>query len=87
MANHKSAEKRHKQSEKRRIRNRHVMSTVRTFVKRVRVAIEANDAAAAKEALPAAIRILDRAASKGVIHRNQASRKIGRLSSQVAALS
>lgn len=87
MPNNKSAQKRMRQNEKRRTRNRHVLSTVRTQVKRVREAIAANDAKAANEALPAALRALTRAAGKGVLHRNQASRKIGRLQAQVAGLS
>jgi len=86
VPNHKSAAKRQRQNEKRRIRNRHVLATVRTQVKRVRVAIDAKDGEAAKGALSDAMRALSRAAGKGVIHANQARRKISRLSSQVAAL-
>lgn len=79
MPNHKSAVKRVKQNEKRRVRNRHVMSTVRTLVKKARGAFASAEEGAVEGALPAAIRALSRAADKGVIHRNQASRKIGRL--------
>ncbi|MEZ4475006.1 MAG: 30S ribosomal protein S20 [bacterium] len=79
MPNHKSAEKRARQSEKRRLRNRLVMVSMRTFIKKVRRALETGNVAEAREALPTAIRHLERAASKGVIHRNQASRKVGRL--------
>lgn len=86
MPNHKSAAKRNRQNATRRERNRHVQATVRTHVKRVRLAIDANDASAANEALTPAMRALSRAADKGVMHRNQARRKIGRLASQVAAL-
>ncbi len=86
MPNHKSASKRNRQNAKCRERNRHVQSTVRTHVKLLRTAIEAKDATAANEALPPAVRALSRAADKGVMHRNQARRKIGRLASQVAAL-
>lgn len=79
MPTHKSAAKRVKQNEKRRLRNRHVVSTLRTLLKKARGAVEKKDTAGAEATVPAAIRALSRAADKGVIHRNQASRKIGRL--------
>ena len=79
MPNHKSAIKRARQNETRRTRNRHIISTTRTFVKRVRAAIAEDNAADAREALPAAIRAINIASSKGVMHRKQASRKISRL--------
>ena len=87
MPNHKSAMKRVRQNEKRRIRNRHIMSTTRTLIKGVRAAIDSGDAAAAKEVLPKAVNALNAAVTKGVIHRNQASRKISRLTRAVNALS
>lgn len=80
MAHHKSALKRIKQNRQRTARNKHVRSTLRTFIKRVREAVAANDAALAKEALDAAIPVIDSAASKGVIHRANASRNVSRLS-------
>lgn len=86
MANIKSAIKRARQNVTRRTRTRHVLSTVRTEVKRVRTAVEANDASAAKEALPSAVRALSRAAGKGVIHVNQARRTISRLNLAVNKL-
>ncbi|MEZ4435800.1 MAG: 30S ribosomal protein S20 [bacterium] len=79
MPNHKSAMKRARQNTKRRTRNRHVKSTMRTYVKRLRSAIEAGDAAAANEALPSAVRFVQRAASKGVIHSNTAHRMVSRM--------
>ena len=79
MPNHKSAMKRVRQNEKRRIRNRHIISTTRGCIKVVRSAIEQEDASAAKAALPSAVNALNRAVTKGVIHRKQASRKISRL--------
>lgn len=79
MANHKSALKRIKQNEKRNERNRHVRSTLRTFIKRVREAAAAKNPVAAKEALDAAIPVIDAAASKGVIHPSNASRNVSRL--------
>ncbi len=86
MANHVSAAKRAKQNEKRRIRNRHVVTTCRSLVKKVRAALEANDAGNAATALADASAALASAASKGILHKNNASRRIGRLATQVAAL-
>ena len=79
MANHKQAEKRSRQRDKRTIRNRHLRSTMRTFVKRVRAAVESGNGTEATEALKSAIRNIDKAASKGVVHRRTASRTISRL--------
>ena len=75
MANIKSQKKRIKTAEKARIRNKAVRSELKTAVKKVRVAVEANDAAAANEALNKASRLLDKAASKGIIHKNQAAER------------
>lgn len=86
MANHPSAEKRNRQRIKRTIKNRAVKSSVRTVVKRVRVALSASEKAAAQTALKVAIVALDKAASKGVIPKKTASRKISRLSAQVHKL-
>jgi len=86
VANHKSAEKRVRQTITRRLRNKHVLTTMRSLIKKVRSAIEAGDASAAKETLKDAVSALSRASSKGVIHRNQASRKIGRLTRAVNAV-
>ena len=86
MANHKSALKRVRQNEKRRIRNRHIVATMRTYIKAVRSAISNEDADAARAALPTAVNALNAAVTKGVIHRNQASRKISRLTKAVNAL-
>ena len=86
MANHKSALKRIRQTVKRRARNRHILTSMRTQLKRVRAAIEAGDLDAATSALGPATKALARAASKGVIHRNQASRKISRLTLAVRKL-
>ncbi|WP_305043910.1 30S ribosomal protein S20 [Geoalkalibacter sp.] len=86
MANHKSALKRNKQNEKRAARNRHIRSTMRTLVKQVREAATAGDAAAAKAALERAVPYIDKSASKGVIHKATASRKIARLAKLVNTL-
>ena len=84
MANHPSSLKRQRQSEKQRTRNRVVKSNIRTLVKKVRGA--ASKDAALKE-LKAAISKLSKAAQKGGIHKNTASRKISRLTSFVNKLS
>jgi small subunit ribosomal protein S20 len=87
MANHKSALKRFRQSEKRRVHNRIYRTRVRTLVKKARTAIVAgSDVDAAKEATRIAIRDLDMAASRGTIHPNNAARRKGRLMKQLAAL-
>ena len=86
MANHESAKKRIRQTEKRTARNRHVRSTVRSSIKKVRTAIAAGDSAAARDALGAAIKRIDMAVSKGVYHRNAGSRYVSRLSQQVHKL-
>ncbi|QQR89506.1 MAG: 30S ribosomal protein S20 [Myxococcales bacterium] len=86
MANHKSAEKRHRQSLKRREQNRHVRSTVRSFTKAVREAVEQGDSAAAQTAFARVARSIDMAVSKGVFHRKTGSRYISRLHTKVAAL-
>lgn len=79
MPNTKSAMKRMRQAEKRRLRNRFYRSTARTYVKRARAAIAAGDLEAAQEAIKQAVSALDRAAEKGVIHKNNASRRKSRL--------
>ena len=86
MANHKSAQKRNRQSIKRRDQNRHVKSTVRSYTKAVREAIEQGDAETAQSAFARVSRSIDMAVSKGVYHRKTGSRYISRLHSQVAAL-
>jgi small subunit ribosomal protein S20 len=86
LAHHKSAIKRNKQNEKKKEMNKHVRSTLRTYIKRVREAAAGNDAVAAKEALAAAIPVIDTAASKGIIHPNNASRNVSRLTRLVSTL-
>ena len=83
MANIKSAKKRIITSQKRAAKNKAVKSGVKTAVKKVRLAIEANDAAAAAAAFENAKSIIDKAASKGVLHKNTASRKVSRLAAAV----
>ena len=86
MANIKSAEKRYKQSLKRRAINLHWRSTAKTAMKKVRVAIEAKDPAKATELLRAAEKSLKKAATKGVIHKSNVSRHVSRLAKAVAAV-
>lgn len=84
MANTRSAEKRNRQSQKRRARNQGVRTRVKSAVKKVRETLERGELAAAEEAFKVAARVIDQASSKGVVHRNTASRKIGRLAKAVA---
>jgi len=82
VANTKSAIKRMRQTERRRVRNRMIRSKVRTAVKVARAA----DAGTSRAAILEAIRELDKAVSKGVIHRNKAARHKNRLSARIQAL-
>ena len=86
MANTASARKRIRQTAKRTERNQARKSRMRTFVKKVEVACASGDKAAAAEALRLAQPELQRAAGKGVIHRNTVSRKLSRLAARVKAL-
>jgi small subunit ribosomal protein S20 len=79
----KSAAKRHKQSLKKRIRNRHIRSTVKTAVKEVRAVVAEGAAANAVETLSKAVSIIARAGSKGVLHKKTVARKVARLSKAV----
>ena len=86
MANIKSQIKRNKTNDKARERNKAVKSELRTEVRRAREAIAGGDKAAAEKALAKAARKLDKAASKGVIHANQAANRKSAIAKQVAAL-
>ena len=86
MANHQSAKKRIRRNERRRVVNHARMSRIRTFVKKVEKAIESGDAEAATAAFKVAEPELARGVTKGVVHRNTASRKISRLSQRIKAL-
>ncbi|MDQ0339604.1 small subunit ribosomal protein S20 [Caldalkalibacillus uzonensis] len=79
MANIKSAIKRAKQNEKRRAHNRAMKSALRTAIKNFEKLVHQNDVQGAKEALSVATKKLDKAASKGLIHKNAASRQKSRL--------
>jgi small subunit ribosomal protein S20 len=86
LANIKSAKKRALTSEKRRKHNASRRSMMRTFFKKVVVAIEAGDKEAATLAFNAAVPVLDRYATKGLIHKNKAARNKSRLSAKIKAL-
>jgi small subunit ribosomal protein S20 len=86
VANHKSAEKRNRQNQKRQTRNRYVRSTMKTSIKKVRTAAEQGEPVMTQELLVAAMRKIDQAAAKGVIHKGQASRRISRLQKLVNKL-
>jgi small subunit ribosomal protein S20 len=79
LANTKSAIKRARQNEKRRISNRIYLSSTRTHVKKVRRLVEVGDLEQAELQVVSAISALDKAAQKGVIHRNNAARRKSRL--------
>lgn len=83
MANIKSAKKRILVNQTKADRNKAIKSSVKTAVKKVRVAIEAQDKEAAKAALISATAVINKATSKGVYHKNTASRKISRLAKAV----
>lgn len=86
MANIKSQIKRNRQNEKRRLRNRVHVGRARTSVKKARLSIAAGNPAEARQVTLEAIRILDKAAEKGVIHKNNAARRKSRLMKRLAAL-
>ncbi|BBD07623.1 30S ribosomal protein S20 [Desulfovibrio ferrophilus] len=86
MANHKSAVKRHRQSLKRNERNRAVRTRIKNVVKAVRQAVEENNVEQAQAALLTATSVLDKAATKKVIHSRQAARRISRLNLAVNKL-
>ena len=86
MAHHKDAIKRIKQNAKARASNRHFRTRMRNQVARVRAAIEAQNGEEAAAQLKDAVSIIHHVVTKGVIHRNQAARKISRLNAAVKAL-
>src|SRR5215472_17462647 len=86
MANHKSAEKRIRQTAKRTAINRARVSRVRTFVKKVEAAIATGDKETAQLTLRLAQPEMHRAITKGVLHRNTVSRKLSRLATRINAL-
>ena len=86
MATHPSAEKRDRQNKKRKIRNTAVKSETKTEIKKVLAAVDEQDRDSSEKALKNAIKVIKKAASKGVYHKNNASRKVSRLTKKVNAL-
>jgi small subunit ribosomal protein S20 len=83
MPNHKSAEKRVRQNEKRREVNRSNRGRLRTSIRKLRGALTTGDATAIQELLPETISTIDKAVQKGVLHRNAAARYKSRLTARV----
>jgi small subunit ribosomal protein S20 len=86
MANHPSAEKRNRQTQRRTDVNGARKSRIRSYVKKVETAIASGDKNAAKEAFAAAAPEMQRGASKGVVHQRTVARKLSRLSARIKAL-
>ena len=86
MAQHKSAKKRIRRNDRRAEINRSRISRIRTFVKKVELAIAGGDKPAAEAALRATQPEMHRGVSKGVLHRNTVGRKLSRLSARIKAI-
>ena len=86
LANIKSAKKRVITSQVRAERNKAIKSRVKTYIKKVEAAVAAGDKAAANEALPVAIAEIEKAASKGIFHKNAAARKVSHVTKAVNAM-
>jgi len=87
VANHKSAEKRNRQSQIRRLRNKSNRSRMKSAIRKIDEAVVAGSADEAREALKQAIPVIAKTASKGTIHKKTASRKISRLTKRVNRMS
>ena len=83
MKKNKSAMKRARQGEKSRLRNAHIKSTMKTNIKKVLVALHGKDKNELQQAFKEAVICVDKAASKGVIHKNNAARRVSRLAKKV----
>jgi small subunit ribosomal protein S20 len=86
MASHKSALKKHRQDEKRRVRNRQHASRLRTQIKKFRKVLASGNEKAAQELLPETLSLIDRTAKLGVIHGNAAARTKSRATRAVTKL-
>jgi small subunit ribosomal protein S20 len=86
LAKTSSAKKRNRQNQKRRLRNRTFRGRARTSVKKARLAMEAGNVEEAREATMEAVKALDKAAEKGILHRNNAARRKSRLMKRLATL-
>jgi small subunit ribosomal protein S20 len=87
MANLKSSKKDLRRNEKRRARNLEVRSGLKTYVKKVRTAIASGDATATQSSLSEAMKKLDKAVQRGIIHKNQAARRKSRIAKAAASAS
>jgi small subunit ribosomal protein S20 len=87
LAEHKSAKKRAKQNEVKRLRNKAVKTSLKRAIKQTRIAVEENSKENASSALKTAQIMLDKAVKKGVIHKKTGSRTISRISKQVNGIS
>lgn len=87
MANHKSSEKRIRQTEKRTERNRYYKTRIKNITRSVKEAIQSNDAEKANEVFKVANREFHKYVSKGILKRNTAARKVSRLNSAIKAIS
>lgn len=86
MAHHKSAKKRIRRNDRRRVINKNRVSRIRTFIRKVEEAITSGDKAAADAAFKTAQPEIQRGVSKGVLHQNTVARKLSRLSRRIKAL-
>jgi small subunit ribosomal protein S20 len=86
MANSPQAKKRARQAERNRVRNVAQRSNLRTFIKKVILAVKAGDKAQAQAAFKVAMSVIDAAVNKGLIHKNKASRGKSRLNAKVKAM-
>lgn len=86
MAQHQQAKKRIRQTKRRTEVNRDRVSRIRTYVKRLELALAGGDAAAAKAAFEIAVPEMHRGVGRGVLHRNTVARKISRMSARIKAL-
>ncbi|MFO1417622.1 MAG: 30S ribosomal protein S20 [Methylotetracoccus sp.] len=86
MANIPSAKKRARQSEERRVRNAAQRSRLRTYIKKVLLAVQSGDVAQAQQAFRDAVPVIDSSVTKGLIHKNRAARSKSRLNARVKAL-
>jgi small subunit ribosomal protein S20 len=85
MPNHKSAEKRMRQNEKRRVINRSHRTKVRTYIKKLRSALDAGEKQEIAQILPETISVIDKSVQKGVLHANAAARYKSRLTARANA--
>jgi len=86
LAQHKSAKKRIRQNDKKRIRNRHIRTTLRSTLKRFEQTLEKKNAEELKALVDKTISIVDTAASKSVIHKNKAGRHVSQIRRKINAL-